>query len=159
MSATNQVVLVANLTRDPELSFTASGMALAKLSVAHNHRWFNKKANDWEEKVNFFDCIIWGALAENVAETLEKGMRVVLTGRLDFQTWEDKDGNKRTKVEIVVDSIAPDLTFATAKVTKVTNDGDGGGNRGGNSGGRTTARRKPRDEPAQQDYTDDEEPF
>lgn len=158
MSASNQVTLVGNLTRDPELSFTAGGTALTKLSIAHNHRWFNKTANDWEEKVSFFDCVIWGALAENVAESLEKGMRVLATGRLDLQQWENKDGEKRSKVEIVIDSIAPDLTFATAQVTRIQT-GDGGGSRQGNSGGRTSARRKPRDEPAREDYTDDEEPF
>jgi single-strand DNA-binding protein len=159
MSATNQVTVVGNLTRDPELSFTASGTALAKLSVAHNHRWFNKTANDWEEKVSFFDCVIWGALAENAAESLTKGLRVIVTGRLDLQQWENKDGEKRSKVEIVVDTIGPDLTFATADVSRVESNQGGGGSRQGGSGGRTTARRKPREEPAQHEYTDDEEPF
>ena len=159
MSATNQVTIVGNLTRDPELSFTPSGTALAKLSVAHNHRWFNKTANDWEEKVSFFDCVIWGALGENVAESLTKGLRVIVTGRLDLQQWENKDGEKRSKVEIVVDTIGPDLTFATAEVSRVESGQGGGSRQGGNSGGRTSARRKPREEPAQHEYSDDEEPF
>lgn len=157
MSATNQVTVVGNLTRDPELSFTASGMALAKISVAHNHRWFNKKTNDWDEKVSYFNGVIWGALAENVAESLTKGLRVVVTGRLDLQQWESKDGDKRSKVEIVVDTIAPDLTFATAVVTRVQSNNDSGSQ--GGSSGRTSAKRKPREEPAREDYSDSEEPF
>lgn len=158
MSATNQVTLVGNLTRDPEMSFTKSGTALTKVSIAHNHRWFNRSENDWNEKVSFFDAVIWGALAENAADSLVKGLRVVVTGRLDLQQWENDQGEKRSKVEIVVDSIAPDLTFAKADVQRVESKSEGGNRGGGSNGGRTSSRRR-REEPAQHEYSDDEEPF
>lgn len=118
MSAGNNVTIVGTLTRDPELRFTPSGQGVASFGLAVNRRWQNKQTNEWEETASFFDVVAWGTLGENVAESLTKGARVVVTGRLDQRSWETDSGDKRSKVEIVADEIGPSLRWATAEVSK-----------------------------------------
>jgi single-strand DNA-binding protein len=114
----NEVTVTGNLTRDPELRFTASGLAVANFTVAANRRWRNDNTNDWEEKVSFFDVTCWKQLAENVAESLTKGTRVVVAGRLEQRSWETDTGDKRSKVELVASAVGPSLEFATAEVLR-----------------------------------------
>lgn len=118
MAQTNNVVEVGNLTRDPELRFTASGLAVASFSIAVNRRWQNQQTQEWEEKVSFFDVTAWKQLAENIAETCSKGTRVIVVGRLEQRSWETDSGEKRNKVEIVADCVGPDLSWATAIVVR-----------------------------------------
>jgi len=153
MAQGNNITVVGNCTRDPELRFTASGQALANFGVAVNRRWQNRQTNEWEEAVSFFDITCWAQLAENVAESVQKGTRVVVTGRLDQRSWETQDGDKRSKVEIVADDVAPSLAYATAAITK--NERKDGGFQGG--GGNATTRQVPNAAPA--GYDQDEEPF
>lgn len=119
MSAGNEVTIVGNATRDPELRFTAGGAAVSSFGIAVNRRWQNKQSNEWEEEVSFFDVTCWQELAENVSESITKGMRVVVNGRLQQRSWETDEGDKRSKVEVVADEVAPSLRWATARVTKV----------------------------------------
>ena len=115
--ADNQVTLVGNITNDPELRFTPSGSAVANFTVAVNRRF--KQGDQWEDKLDgFFNCSCWRDMAENVAESLRKGTRVVVVGRLQQRSWEDRDGNKRTQVEVQVDEVAPSLRWATATIQK-----------------------------------------
>ena len=132
MAPGNSVTLVGNCTRDPELRFTSSGQAVATFGLAVNRRWQNRQTNEWEEAVSFFDVTCWQQMAENVAESITKGSRVVVTGRLDQRSWETQDGEKRSKVEVVADEIGPSLRWATAQVER--NDRrstEGGGSYGG----------------------------
>ncbi|CAB4817306.1 MAG: single-stranded DNA-binding protein [Actinobacteria bacterium] len=123
----NTVTLVGNVTRDPELRFTPSGAANASFGLAVNRRWQNRQTQEWEEQVSFFDVVCWREMAENVSESLTKGARVVVTGRLDQRSWDDKNtGDKRSKVEVVADEIAPSLRWATAQVTRNERRSDGG---------------------------------
>lgn len=115
---TSAITISGNCTRDPELRFTPSGQAVASLAVAVNRRWMNQSTQEWEEKVAFLDVVVWAEMAENVAETLAKGMRVIVTGRLEQRSWETDDGDKRSKVEIVADEIGVSLKRATAQVTR-----------------------------------------
>lgn len=125
MSSENTVTIVGNLTRDPELRFISSGAATANLSIAVNRKWMNKQTSQWEEQVSFFDVVCWRELAENVSESLTKGTRVTVTGRLEQRSWEDpKDGAKRSKVEIVADEVSPSLRWATANVAKTERTGN-----------------------------------
>lgn len=114
----NAIHLTGNLTRDPEMRFLNSGKAVASFGLAVNAR---KKdaAGEWVDDPKFFDVVTYDTLAENVAESLTKGVRVTLGGRLDFRQWEADDGGKRSKVEVIADSVGPDLRWATAAVTKV----------------------------------------
>lgn len=161
MSANNSTTLVGNLTRDPELKILNNGTALVKFSLAVNHRWKNNQTDEWDEKTSFFDCIAWGRLADNIAESLTKGKSAIVMGRLDLQQWEDDDGKKRSRVEVVVEAAGPNLMWATASVEDNPRDGGGnaGGGRSSGSGrtraGRTTARQAP----VEPTYSDDEEPF
>jgi single-strand DNA-binding protein len=135
MAPGNTVTIVGNATREPELRFTASGQAVATFGVAVNRRWQNRN-NEWEESTSFFDVTCWAQLAENVAESVPKGGRVVVTGRLDQRSWETQEGDKRSKVEIVADDVAPSLRWATAQITKnERRDGGDGGYAGGSGGG------------------------
>jgi len=118
MAAGNTITIVGNATRDPEVRYTPSGQAVATFGVAVNRRWQNRQTNEWEEAVSFFDVTAWQQLAENVAESITKGSRVVVSGRLDQRSWETNEGEKRSKVEIVADEIAPSLKYATAAVTR-----------------------------------------
>ena len=112
-----QVSVVGNLTREPELRFTSSGKAVCNLGIAANHRF--QQNGEWVEKVSFFNATVWGELGENVAASCVKGMRMVITGRLEQREYETKEGEKRTSVEIIVDEIGPSLRWARAEVTKV----------------------------------------
>ena len=113
----SNITIVGNITRDPELRFTPSGQANTKFGVAVNRRWQIKQTNEWEEQVSFFDVVCWRELAENVSESLTKGSRVIVTGRLEQRSWE-QDGQKRYAVEIIADEVAPSLRWATAQVVK-----------------------------------------
>ena len=116
--ADNSVTIVGNVTDDPELRFTPSGQAVANFTVAVNKR-FKNQAGDWEDRLDgFFRCSCWRDMAENVAESLKKGTRVVVTGRLQQRSWDDQEGNKRSAVEIQVDEVGPSLRWATAAITK-----------------------------------------
>ena len=131
----NNVHLVGNITRDPELRFTPSGQSTASFGLAVNRRWQNRQTQEWEEATSFFDIVCWRDLADNVSESLSKGSRVIVVGRLEQRSWEDQDGNRRSKVEVIADEIGPSLRWATAKVEKAerrTPDGGvgGGGGRG-----------------------------
>jgi single-strand DNA-binding protein len=152
MAIDNNVTITGNVTRDPELRFTPSGQAVANFGVAVNRRWQNRQTQEWEEQVSFFDVACWAQLAENVSETLTKGTRVTVAGRLDQRSWETPDGEKRSKVEIVADDVAVSLRWATAAVTKNERRGEGPGGGGG-------AVRSSGPPPRTPDYDPDEEPF
>jgi single-strand DNA-binding protein len=111
--------ITGNLTRDPEIRYTRDGQATTTLGVAVNRRWQQRDSKEWEESTSFFDVVCWRELAENVALSMTKGMRVVVTGRLEQRSWENEDGDRRFKVEIVAEEIGPSLRFATADVMKV----------------------------------------
>ena len=162
MANGNNITVIGNCTRDPELRFTAGGQALASFGVAVNRRWQNRQTNEWEEAVSFFDVTCWQQLAENVAESVQKGSRVIVTGRLDQRSWETQEGDKRSKVEIVADEVGPSLRYASASVTKNEKRGgdfEGGnsGSGGGGGGGNASARPVSNDPPP--GYDQDEEPF
>ncbi len=127
MAADNNVTVTGNATREPELRFTPSGQAVANFGIAVNRRWQNRQTQEWEEQVSFFDVTAWAQLAENAAETVSKGTRVTVSGRLDQRSWENQDGDKRSKVEIVADDVAVSLRWATADVARNerANPGDG----------------------------------
>jgi len=129
MSSATTTTIVGNLTRDPEIRYTREGQATTNLGVATNRRWQNRETNEWEEATSFFDVVIWRDLAENVALSLTKGMRVIVTGRLEQRSWETEEGDRRFKVEIVADEVGPSLRFATVDVHRVvrpTVEGDPG---------------------------------
>jgi single-strand DNA-binding protein len=116
---TNATTITGNLTREPEIRYTKEGQATAQLGVAVNRRWQDKATQEWQEATSFFDVICWRDLAENVALSPSKGMRVVVTGRIEQRSWETDDGEHRSKVEIVADEIGPSLRFAAADVQRV----------------------------------------
>ena len=116
---TTTTTIIGNLTRDPEIRYTRDGQATTSLGVAVNRRWQNRDSNEWEESTSFFDVVCWRELAENVALSLTKGARVVVTGRLEQRSWETEEGDRRFKVEIVADEIGGSLRFATADIHKV----------------------------------------
>ena len=134
MAGETIITLVGNLTSDPELRFTPSGAAVANFTVASTPRTFDRQSNEWKDgDALFMRCNIWREAAENVAESLTRGARVVVTGRLRQRSYETREGEKRTVVELEVDEIGPSLRYATAKVNKANRGGGGGG--GGFSGG------------------------
>ena len=118
MTTGNQITLVGNVTRDPELRFTPNGQATATFGLAVNRRWQNRQTNEWEEATSFFDIVCWRELAENAAESLSRGSRVIVNGRLDQRSWEGQDGEKRSKIEVTADDLGPSLRFASAQVQK-----------------------------------------
>src|SRR5580693_1801378 len=118
MPTDNSVILVGNITRDPELRFTNTRPPTPSFGLAVNRRWQNRQTQEWEEAVSFFDVVCWRAMAENVSETLTRGARVMVAGRLEQRSWETQDGDKRSKIEVVADEIGPSLRWATAQVTK-----------------------------------------
>jgi single-strand DNA-binding protein len=133
MSNGNHVSITGNLTRDPELRFTPTGQAKATFGVAVNRVWQNRQTNEREEATSFFDVVCWGTLAENAAQSLSRGTRVVVSGRLDQRSWENQEGEKRSKVEISADEIAPSLRWAAVQITKNERrspDGSGGDGQG-----------------------------
>ena len=131
MANGNTVTIVGNLTRDPELRYTPSGQANASFGVAVNRRWQNRQTNEWEEQVSFFDVKCWAQMAENVSESLGRGTRVVVSGRLEQRSWETQDGEKRTVVEVIADELGPSLRWAQAHVEKTSRTGPDGGSTGG----------------------------
>ena len=157
----NSITLVGNITRDPELRFTNTGQANVTFGLAVNRRWQNRQTQEWEEATSFFDIVCWREMAENVSESLTRGSRVIVNGRLDKRSWETEDGERRSKVEIVADEIGPSLRWATAAVTKNERRGPGEFSRGGGGGGNRQA--TPAPQPATADtgggYGFDEEPF
>jgi single-strand DNA-binding protein len=129
------ITLVGNLVDDPELRFTPSGAAVAKFRVASTPRFLDKQTNEWKDGESLFlTCNVWRQAAENVAESLQRGMRVIVQGRLKQRSYETKEGEKRTVFEVEVDEVGPSLRNATAKINK-TSRGGGGGFSGGSSGG------------------------
>jgi len=120
MSA-NSVTLIGNLVEDPELRFTPSGVAMAKVRFAVNRRY--QRNGEWQEETSFFGGTLWRDAAENAAESLQKGMRVIVTGRLEQRTWETQEGDKRSVVEVAIDEMGPSLRWATATVTKTARSG------------------------------------
>ena len=126
MSGETVITVVGNLVDDPELRFTPGGAAVAKLRVASTPRTFDKQANEWKDGESLFlTCSVWRQQAEHVAESLTRGMRVVVVGRLKQRSYEDREGVKRTVYELDVDEVAPSLRNATAKVTKASSSGQG----------------------------------
>jgi single-strand DNA-binding protein len=118
MAQDNSVSVVGNLTREPELRFTPSGQATATFGIAVNRTWTDRQSQERRESTSFFDVVCWGSLAENAATSLARGTRVVVTGRLDQRSWETQEGDKRSKVEITAEEIAPSLRWATVQVTR-----------------------------------------
>lgn len=155
MAPGNNCDLVGNVTRDPELRFTPSGQAVASFGLAVNRRWQNRQTNDWEEQTSFFDIVCWAQMAENVSESVTKGMRVMVNGRLEQRSWETETGDKRSKVEVVADEVGPSLRWASAQVDK--NERRDGGAGGGFSAPPPTQAPVPNAAPA--GYSADEEPF
>ena len=139
MAGETQITVVGNLVADPELRWTANGASVANFKVASTPRTFDRQANQWVDgEALFVPCSVWKEAAENVAESLTKGMRVIVQGRLKARSYEDRDGNKRTSWEMDVDEVGPALRFATAKVTRAQRGGGGdfgGGPAGGGFGG------------------------
>ncbi|GGF91846.1 single-stranded DNA-binding protein [Rhodococcoides trifolii] len=134
MAGETVITVVGNLTADPELRFTPAGAAVANFTVASTPRTFDRQTNEWKDgDALFMRCNIWREAAENVAESLTRGARVVVTGRLRQRSFETREGEKRTVVELEVDEIGPSLRYATAKVNKASRGGGGGG--GGFGGG------------------------
>lgn len=127
MAGDTQITVVGNLTGDPELRFTASGVAVASFTIASTPRSFDKQSNEWKDgETLFMRCSIWREFAENIAESFTKGMRVIAQGRLVQRSWE-KDGEKRTAIELQVEEVGPSLRYASAKVTRNARSGNGGG--------------------------------
>jgi single-strand DNA-binding protein len=136
MAGETVITVVGNLVDDPELRFTPSGAAVANFRIASTPRTFDRQTNEWKDgDALFLTCSVWRQAAENVAESLQKGMRVVVQGRLKSRQYETREGEKRTVFEIDVDEVGPSLKYATAKVTRTTRSGGGGGYSGQQGGG------------------------
>jgi single-strand DNA-binding protein len=132
----SNVSLIGNITRDPELRYTPSNQAVATFGLAVSRRWQNRQTNDWEEATSFFDVVCWSSLAENVADSLPKGARVLVTGRLEQRSWETQDGEKRSKIEVIADEVGPSLRWAIARPERIDRRNNGqGGQQGGGQGG------------------------
>ena len=151
---TNTVTIIGNLVEEPELRYTQSGLPMAKIRVAVNRRW--RQNDEWQEETSFFGGTLWREAAENAAESLQKGMRVIVTGSLEQRSWETSEGDKRSVVELRIDEIGPSLRWATASVTKTARSGDGNfsGGAGAQGGGDMPAAPV-----ARTDYGPDEAPF
>lgn len=149
MANGNNISLVGNLTRDVELRFTPGGMPVGTFGLAVNLRRQNRQTQEWEDRASFFDIVCYGSLGENVSETLGRGTRVMVVGRLEQRSWETQEGDKRSKVEVIADEVGPSLRWATADVTKNERQ-PGNGQAGGHA---------PVSAPAGGGYDDSEEPF
>ena len=152
MAGDTIITVIGNLTADPELRFTPSGAAVANFTVASTPRMFDRQTTEWKDgEALFLRCNIWREAAENVAESLVRGSRVIVSGRLKQRSFETREGEKRTVVELEVDEIGPSLKYATAKVNKASRSGGGGGGFGGGGGGaassRPAAEAAPKDDP------------
>ncbi|MBY0287900.1 MAG: single-stranded DNA-binding protein [Mycobacteriaceae bacterium] len=140
MAGDTIITVIGNLTADPELRFTPSGAAVANFTVASTPRIFDRQTNEWKDgEALFLRCNIWREAAENVAESLTRGSRVIVSGRLKQRSFETREGEKRTVVELEVDEIGPSLKYATAKVNKASRSGGGGGGFGSGGGGSRSA--------------------
>jgi single-strand DNA-binding protein len=136
MAGDTTITVVGNLTDDPELRFTPSGAAVAKFRIASTPRFMDKASGQWKDgEPLFLACNIWREAAEHVAESLNRGSRVIVTGRLRQRSYETREGEKRTVIELEVDEIGPSLRYATAKVQKAVRSGGGGGGFGASGGG------------------------
>ena len=136
MAGDTQITVVGNLVSDPELRYTPTGVAVANFRVASTPRTFDRQANEWKDGDSLFlTCNVWRQAAENVAESLQRGMRVVVMGRLHQRSYETREGEKRTVFEVEVDDVGPSLRNASAKVTRSNRSGGGGGGFGGGGGG------------------------
>jgi len=136
MAGDTTITVIGNLTADPELRFTPSGAAVANFTVASTPRTFDRQSNEWKDgDTLFLRCSIWREAAENVAESLTKGTRVIVSGRLVQRSYETREGEKRTVYELQVDEVGPSLRYASAKVTRTQRSGGGGGGFGGGGGG------------------------
>lgn len=153
----NSVTLIGNLVDDPELRFTPSGVAMAKLRLAVNRRWRDRQSGEWQEETSFFTGTCWRDQAESVAESLQKGTRVIVNGRLEQRSWETEQGDRRSVVEVQIDEIGPSLRWATATVNKTSRQG-GDWNSGGGGGGGGSSNVPP-GPVARDDYGPDEAPF
>ena len=138
MAGETTITVVGNLTDDPELRFTPSGAAVANFTVASTPRNFDRQSGEWKDgDALFLRCNVWRQAAENVAESLTRGMRVMVSGRLRHRSFETREGEKRTVVELQVDEVGPSLRYASAKVTRTQRSGGGGGGFGGGSAGQS----------------------
>ncbi len=163
----SNVTLIGNITRDPELRYTAGGQAIATFGIAVNRRWQNRQTQAWEESTSFFDVVCWGDLGTNVADSLGKGDRVIVTGRLEQRSWETQDGEKRSKIEVVADEVGPSVRWATARPEKTDRRGPGQGAPGAGGGPAAYSQQAPTGPaayaqagaPAGGTYDNDEEPF
>ncbi|MEV5836682.1 single-stranded DNA-binding protein [Nocardia sp. NPDC052112] len=136
MAGDTVITVIGNLTADPELRFTPAGAAVANFTVASTPRVFDRNSNEWKDgEALFLRCNIWREAAENVAESLTRGARVIVSGRLKQRSYETREGEKRTVVELEVDEVGPSLRYATAKVAKASRGGGGGGGFGSGGGG------------------------
>ncbi len=136
MAGETTITVIGNLTDDPELRFTPSGAAVAKFRVASTPRTLDRASGEWKDgEPLFLACSVWRQAAENVAESLQRGSRVIVSGRLRQRSYETKEGEKRTVYELEVDEIGPSLRYATAKVQKMSRSSGGGGGYGSSSGG------------------------
>jgi single-strand DNA-binding protein len=136
MAGDTQITVVGNLVSDPELRYTPTGVAVANFRVASTPRTFDRQANEWKDGDSLFlTCNVWRQAAENVAESLQRGMRVVVQGRLHQRSYETREGEKRTVFEVEVEDVGPSLRNASAKVTKSNRSGGGAGGFGGGGGG------------------------
>ncbi len=149
----NSVTLVGNLVDDPELRFTPSGVAMARVRFAVSRRYRDRN-DEWQEETSFFGGTCWRDMAENVAESLQKGMRVIVTGRLEQRSWETQEGDKRSIIEVRIDDIGPSVRWATASVTRTPRSGGGDWASNQDSGGSVPPAPVARD-----DYGPDEAPF
>jgi len=146
MASENSVTLVGNITRDPELRYTTGGRGVASFGLAVNRRY--QQNGEWQEQTSFFNVTAWAELGENAAASLQKGARVIVTGRLQLREYETREGEKRSIVEVVADELGPSLRWAQAQVERISRDSaDGGGGGysggGGNSGGGGASRSAP----------------
>ncbi|GAA1124996.1 single-stranded DNA-binding protein [Nocardioides aquiterrae] len=136
MAGETVITVVGNLVDDPELRFTPSGAAVANFRIASTPRTFDRQTNEWKDgDALFLSCSVWRQAAENVAESLQRGMRVIVQGRLKQRSYETREGEKRTVIELEVEEVGPALKYATAKVTRTTRQGGGGGYSGGGAQG------------------------
>lgn len=143
MAGDTQITVIGNLVADPELRFTSTGQAVVNFRVASTPRYFDKQSNEWKDgEALFLSCNAWRQYAENVSESLTKGMRVIVVGRLKQRSWETKEGERRTVLEVEVDEVGPALRSATAKVSRMERSGgaNGGGGWGGQPAGQSSGR-------------------
>ena len=146
MAGDTVITVIGNLTADPELRFTPSGAAVANFTVASTPRTFDRQSNEWKDgETLFLRCSVWREAAENVAESLQKGMRVIVQGRLKSRSYDTKEGERRTVTELDVDEVGPSLRYASAKVNRNARSGGQGGGFGGQQGGGQQGGGQPRE--------------